>query len=170
MEAISNLAATLLALDRREEALHNWLRAVKLRPSFFEAVEHLIGLLCTSHRGREAVNIIDFVQTSLRHPRDGDCFKADEHASEPESDAESNVSDVNMYDKASFDYDDEMGRAHGLNLGSPDTTASPGFASSGYAILAQTMDACWLSFMQREICCTPSATMRELHQLSKMQF
>ncbi|KAJ6000419.1 hypothetical protein N7481_000828 [Penicillium waksmanii] len=133
VEAISNLAATLLALDRREEAMQNWLRAVKLRPSFFEAVEHLIGLLCTSHRGKEAVNIIDFVQTSLRHPKDGDCFKADEHASEPESDAESNVSDMGMYDKASFDYEDDMRRVQNLNLGSPDGTAI-GFATSGYAI------------------------------------
>ncbi|KAJ5403675.1 hypothetical protein N7509_003546 [Penicillium cosmopolitanum] len=133
VEAISNLAATLLALDRREEAMQNWLRAVKLRPSFFEAVEHLIGLLCTSHRGKEAVNIIDFVQTSLRHPKDGDCFKADEHASEPESDADSNVSDMGMYDKASFDYEDDMRRVQNLNLGSPDGTAI-GFATSGYAI------------------------------------
>lgn len=133
MEAISNLAATLLALDRREEAMQNWLRAVKLRPSFFEAVEHLIGLLCTSHRGKEAVNIIDFVQTSLRHPQDGDCFRADEHASEPESDAESNVSDMGIYDKASFDYEDDMRRVQNLNLGSPNGS-SIGFATSGYAI------------------------------------
>jgi tetratricopeptide (TPR) repeat protein len=133
VEAISNLAATLFALDRREEAEQHWLRAVKLRPSFFEAVEHLIGLFCSSHRGREAVNIIDFVQNSLRHPKDGDCFKTDEHASEPESDAESNVSDVCMYDKASFDYDDDMGRVQNLNLGSVDATPV-GFATSGYAI------------------------------------
>ncbi|KAJ5483945.1 hypothetical protein N7539_005741 [Penicillium diatomitis] len=135
VEAISNLAATLLALDRREEAMQHWLRAVKLRPSFFEAVEHLIGLLCTSQRGREAVNIIDFVQSSLRHPKDGDYFKADEHASEPESDAESNVSDVGMYDRASFDYDNDLGRAHGLKYGgSLDSPTAPGFATSGYAI------------------------------------
>ncbi|KAJ5657017.1 hypothetical protein N7507_008967 [Penicillium longicatenatum] len=133
VEAISNLAATLFALDRREEAEQHWLRAVKLRPSFFEAVEHLIGLFCSSHRGREAVNIIDFVQNSLRHPKDGDCFKTDEHASEPESDAESNVSDVCMYDKASFDYDDDMGRVQNPNLGSVDATPV-GFATSGYAI------------------------------------
>ncbi|KAJ5807863.1 hypothetical protein N7474_009132 [Penicillium riverlandense] len=134
VEGISNLAATLLALDRREEALQHWLRAVKLRPSFFEAVEHLIGLLCTSHRGKEAVNIIDFVQSSLRYPKDGDCFKTDEHASETESDADSSVSDVGMFDKASFDYDDDMGRAQSWNLGSPDTAKPVGFASSGYEI------------------------------------
>ncbi|KAJ6144179.1 hypothetical protein N7470_008074 [Penicillium chermesinum] len=134
VEAISNLAATLLALDRREEASSNWLRAVKLRPSFFEAVEHLIGLLCSTHRGKEAVNIIDFVQNSLRLPKDGDCFKTDEHASEPESDAESNMSDVAMYDKASFDYEDDIGRIgriQSVDLGSPDPV---GFATSGYAI------------------------------------
>lgn len=123
-----------MALDRRDEALQNWLRAVKLRPSFFEAVEHLIGLLCTTQRGKEAVHIIDFVQTSLRHPKDGDCFKSDEHASEPESDGESNVSDVCMYDKASFDYEDDMGRGQSLKLGSPDAAKPIGFASSGYAI------------------------------------
>ncbi|KAJ5654663.1 hypothetical protein N7490_001666 [Penicillium lividum] len=133
VEAISNLAATLFALDRREEAQEHWLRAVKLRPSFFEAVDHLIGLFCSSHRGREAVNIIDFVQNSLRHPKDGDCFKTDEHASEPESDAESNVSDVCMYDKVSFDYDDDMARVQNLNLSSLDATPV-GFATSGYAI------------------------------------
>jgi tetratricopeptide (TPR) repeat protein len=133
VEAISNLAATLLALDRREEASQHWLRAVKLRPSFFEAVEHLIGLLCNSHRCKEAVNIIDFVQSSLRHPQDGDCFKTDEHASEPESDAESNVSDVCMYDNASFEYDDDMGRTQGIEPCSPDVKPL-GFAISGYAI------------------------------------
>ncbi|KAJ6037362.1 hypothetical protein N7540_001641 [Penicillium herquei] len=134
VEAISNLAATLLALDRREEAQQNWLRAVKLRPSFFEAVEHLIGLLCSSHRGKEAVQLIEFVQTSLRHPKDGDCFKTDEHASESESDGESNVSDVCMYDKASFDYEDDVGRVQNLKLGSPDAATPLGFATSGYAI------------------------------------
>ncbi|KAJ5542554.1 Tetratricopeptide-like helical [Penicillium sp. DV-2018c] len=133
VEAISNLAATLLALDRREEASQHWLRAVKLRPSFFEAVEHLIGLLCNGHRCKEAVNIIDFVQKELRYPKDGDCFKTDELASETESDAESNVSDVCMYDKASFEYDDDMGRTQGIAPRSPDVKP-PGFASSGYAI------------------------------------
>lgn len=132
VEAISNLAATLLALERREEALHHWLRAVKLRPSFFEAVEHLIGLLCNTHRGKEAVNIIDYVQSSLRHPKNGDCFATDEHASEPESDGES-TSDMGSYEKASFDYDNDMGHPVSLADG-PSDTRPFGFASSGYAI------------------------------------
>ena len=121
--------------------MQNWLRAVKLRPSFFEAVEHLIGLLCSSHRGKEAVNIIDFVQNSLRHPKDGDCFKADEHASEPESDAESNVSDVCMFDKASFEYDDDMGRVKVWNQ--VRQMASPLVLQPvDMQFLVQTMDVC----------------------------
>ncbi|KAL6235659.1 hypothetical protein BDW75DRAFT_230156 [Aspergillus navahoensis] len=136
VEAISNLAATLLALDRREEALQHWLRAVKLRPSYFEAVEHLIGLLCSSQRGKEAVNIIDFVQNSLRLSKNGDCFKADEHASESESDAESRVSgasDVGSYEKATFDYDDDFGRSAVASRQSGEGVAG-GFGSSGYSV------------------------------------
>ncbi|KKK17700.1 UDP-N-acetylglucosaminyltransferase [Aspergillus ochraceoroseus] len=137
VEAISNLAATLLALDRREAALQHWLRAVQLRPSFFEAVEHLIGLLCSSQRGKEAVNIIDFVQNSLRFPKNGDCFTADEHASEPESDAESrasSASDLGSYEQAAFDYEDDYGRStYGPPRASGEAVAA-GHGSSGYAI------------------------------------
>ncbi|KAL4887736.1 glycosyl transferase family 41-domain-containing protein [Aspergillus karnatakaensis] len=136
VEAISNLAATLLALERREEALQHWLRAVKLRPNYFEAVEHLIGLLCSNQRGKEAVNIIDFVQTSLRVSKNGDCFKADEHASETESDADSRVSgasDLGSYENAAFDYDDDLGRSALVTRQSGDGVAA-GFGSSGYSI------------------------------------
>lgn len=68
VEALSNLAATLLSLNRRQEAEQYWIRAVKKRPSYFEAVEHLVGLLCGEHRGKEAVDIINFVQSKLRRP------------------------------------------------------------------------------------------------------
>ncbi|KAL1988123.1 hypothetical protein VTN96DRAFT_1154 [Rasamsonia emersonii] len=129
VEAISNLAATLLALERREEAMHYWSRAVKLRPSYFEAVEHLIGLLCSSHRSREAVNIIEHVEKSLRVSRNGDCFRSDEHSSEAESDVESTAS----YERAAFDYDKDLENPVALNFNVNDSNA-PGFASSGYAI------------------------------------
>ncbi|PYH82926.1 UDP-N-acetylglucosaminyltransferase [Aspergillus uvarum CBS 121591] len=136
VEAISNLAATLLALDRRDEAMQHWLRAVKLRPSYFEAVEHLIGLLCSSQRGKEAVNIIEFVQNSLRSSPGGDCFKADEHASETESDAESrasSASDLGSYEKATFDYDDDFSRSV-TTIRGPADAKTAGFGSSGYSI------------------------------------
>lgn len=66
VEAMSNLAATLLALNRRDDAEQYWLRSVKLRPSYFEAIEHLIGLLHECHRGREAVKVIEYVEHALR--------------------------------------------------------------------------------------------------------
>ncbi|XXH00387.1 GTPase-activating protein S23 [Hypoxylon texense] len=66
IEAISNVAATLYCLNLHEEAEKHWRRAVRLRPSYLEAVEHLVGLLCSSHRSKEAVDIISFVQESIR--------------------------------------------------------------------------------------------------------
>lgn len=66
MEALSNLAATFLSLNRREEAERHWRRSVALRPDYFEAVEHLVGLFCEDRRGREAVKTIEFVQQALR--------------------------------------------------------------------------------------------------------
>ncbi len=66
VEAMSNLAATLFALNRRDDAEHYWFRSVKLRPSYFEAVEHLISLLHEDHRGQEAVRVIEHVEHTLR--------------------------------------------------------------------------------------------------------
>ncbi|KAI4255692.1 MAG: hypothetical protein LQ352_002441 [Teloschistes flavicans] len=66
VEAMSNTAATLLSLERRQEAEEHWLRSVRLRPSYFEAVEHLVGLYCEDHRGKEAVHLIEFVERSLQ--------------------------------------------------------------------------------------------------------
>ena len=65
VEAMSNLAATLLSLGRRNEAEQYWMRSVKLRPSYFEAVEHLVGLLHEEHRVKEAVGIIEHVESCL---------------------------------------------------------------------------------------------------------
>ena len=66
VEAMSNLAATLLALNRKDDAEQYWLRSVKLRPNYFEAIEHLISLLHECHRGREAVKVIEYVEHALR--------------------------------------------------------------------------------------------------------
>lgn len=67
---MSNLAATLLSLNRRAEAEQQWLRAVKFRPAYFDAVEHLIGLLGEDDRKREAIIIIEFVENALRNEYD----------------------------------------------------------------------------------------------------
>ncbi|KAI1849499.1 hypothetical protein JX266_004994 [Neoarthrinium moseri] len=66
VEALSNVAATLYCLQRNDEAERYWMLAVKLKPSYLDAVEHLVGLLCSNQRSKEAVDIISFVQNSLR--------------------------------------------------------------------------------------------------------
>ncbi|KAI9707394.1 MAG: hypothetical protein M1836_000355 [Candelina mexicana] len=135
VEATSNLAATLLSLNRREEAEQYWLRSVKLRPSYFEAVEHLIGLLCGDHRGKEAVNIIEFVEREIKLVVPSNPFKASDHISEGSSGASrsSSVSTSETYDKLAFDYEgeDEDLSKEACDSGLVD---QPGFGSSGYAI------------------------------------
>ena len=66
VEAYSNLASSYLALNRRAEAEDCWRAAVRARPTYFEALEHLIGLLCHDKRNKEATQIIDQVQEILR--------------------------------------------------------------------------------------------------------
>lgn len=65
VEALTNMAATLFCLNRQAEAEQLWLGAVKLRPSYLEATEHLVGLLYKRH-SREAVEVISYVQRALR--------------------------------------------------------------------------------------------------------
>lgn len=74
VEAMSNLAATLLSLNRRDEAEQHWISSIKLRPSFFEATEHLVGLLCEAHRGKEAISIIEYVEHELSLDRSRSAF------------------------------------------------------------------------------------------------
>lgn len=74
VEAMSNLAATLLSLNRTEEAEQYWLRCVRLQPTFFEAAEHLIGLLGEDDRKKEAVEVIDYIEKSLWNNKDNDSF------------------------------------------------------------------------------------------------
>ncbi|KAM5462839.1 hypothetical protein MauCBS54593_007820 [Microsporum audouinii] len=136
VEAISNLAASLLALERREEALQQWLRAIKLRPSYFDAVEHLIGLLCSSQRGKEAVNIVQYVENALRLPPSGDYFKSNrgcDHSDTESEDRESSVSTIESADKMAFDYADSVQSPLAFTRRGSDQS-TPGFGSSGYAI------------------------------------
>ncbi|XP_044721948.1 glycosyl transferase family 41 domain-containing protein [Hirsutella rhossiliensis] len=78
VEAITNMAATMFCLSRQAEAEQLWLRAVKLRPSYLEATEHLVGLLY-KRRSREAVEVISYVQRALRIslPRGHECGHAE---------------------------------------------------------------------------------------------
>ncbi|RMZ76297.1 hypothetical protein DV737_g4903, partial [Chaetothyriales sp. CBS 132003] len=135
VEAMSNLAATLHALNRRDEALHYWSEAVRLRPSYFEAAEHLIGLLCATRRAKEAVELISYVESSLKLKSDDNVASGSgDVLSDGESDAKSHTSSVatqSSLDQAHYDYDVE-GRRASISL--PEETPAPGFGSSGYAI------------------------------------
>lgn len=112
VEAMSNLAATMLALNRREDAEQYWLRSVKLRPSYFEAIEHLIGLLHEGHRGREAVKVIEYVEHALRLDPSAS-FREEKHES------------IGEYHFGPLDID---------LLDNTNPVAIDGFGSSGYAI------------------------------------
>jgi tetratricopeptide (TPR) repeat protein len=152
VEAISNLAATLLSLNRREEAEQYWLQSVRLRPSHFEAVEHLIGLLYAEHRGHEAVNIIDFVERSLRitgpgahldqvpssaNANDAHVPHTKQHRSHRSChvshDASPSCSD-SMYDPTDRVFFDFKRGIQNLSFGDDDPVNQSGFGSSGYAI------------------------------------
>lgn len=80
VEAISNIAATLYCLNKHDEAERYWLDAVSIRPAYLEAVEHLVGLLCSNQRSRQAVEIINKVQQRLRMPQHGPNHSDDEPA------------------------------------------------------------------------------------------
>ncbi|KAL2074425.1 hypothetical protein VTL71DRAFT_8203 [Oculimacula yallundae] len=136
VEAISNLAATLLCLNRREEAEQYWLQSVKLRPSYFEAVEHLIGLLCGDHRGTEAVNIIEFVERSLRLPKPEE---APDYFSETSSNADrescGSRSSGTTSERIVLDFEiDGDTTLSPRGQENDDLSTHPGFGSSGFSV------------------------------------
>lgn len=134
VEAISNLAATYLALQQKRDAEAYWRRAVRLRPSYFEAVEHLIGLLCSDHRGREAVAIIEEVERKLRFVRREDALRSLEAESERSSSTVSESPDLSeASDRPVFEFEGDC-EAVFKDLDDLPGSDQPGFGSSGYAI------------------------------------
>ena len=137
VEAMSNLAASLLALNRREEALQYWVEAVRLRPSHFEAVEHLVALLSSTRRSRDAVATIDFVEKALQLQQPCEYIPRNEIVSESDSDSgsrTSSVATVESSDRAIFDFEDPTAQSPYDNTG---LEAQPlGFGSSGYSVPA----------------------------------
>lgn len=134
VEAISNLAATVLALQQKQDAERYWRRAVKLRPSYFEAVEHLIGLLCSDQRGREAVQVIEEVERALRFARRSDALKSLELENErPRSGVSESPGLSDASDKPLFEFEGEDENIF-KDLDELPGSDQPGFGSSGYAI------------------------------------
>ncbi|SPQ21962.1 c7841859-b9a5-4aac-8d56-88f3992f8dec [Thermothielavioides terrestris] len=138
VEAISNIAATLYCLNRHEEAEQHWVRAIKLRPSYLEAVEHLVSFLCSVHRSAAAVNAIEFVQGSLKIrdesgvPRD----PASETASDADSSSTTTLADSNLDSNPdSYVLDSEASDSPDRRFASMvENSKAPGFGSSGYRI------------------------------------
>ncbi|KAF2456187.1 glycosyl transferase family 41-domain-containing protein [Lineolata rhizophorae] len=135
VEAISNIGATMLAQGRKTQAEHFWIRAVRLRPNYFEAAEHLVGLLCGEHRGKEAVQIIDFIERSLQLNKPIDKTGLLDDLSERSSSVTRSPALSEISDKIYFEYD---GDGSGDQAFKPTRDVpgmdQPGFGSSGYAI------------------------------------
>ncbi|KAF9972380.1 hypothetical protein BGZ73_004529, partial [Actinomortierella ambigua] len=49
VEAMSNIGTTLRSMGRQSEAESWWWKAVRLRPGYWDAVENLIGVLCSGY-------------------------------------------------------------------------------------------------------------------------
>ena len=130
VEAMSNLAATLLALGRRDEAVKQWSAAVKLRPSYFEAVEHLVGLFVSSHRTREAVDIIEYIESCLKLP----VHPQGINVVEDDSDTQSRASSATISSAEGPYYDFEIdGR---WSKSSTTSEQAQGSGAFGYAVSA----------------------------------
>ncbi|KAJ2007948.1 hypothetical protein GGI04_001320 [Coemansia thaxteri] len=68
VEAMSNIGTTLRSMGKASEAEAWWWRAVRLRPGYWDAVENLMGVLCSARGPRygEALQLCEFVDGSLR--------------------------------------------------------------------------------------------------------
>ncbi|RYP61051.1 hypothetical protein DL769_007875 [Monosporascus sp. CRB-8-3] len=124
VEAISNVAATLYCLNQHDEAETYWRRAVQKKPTYLEAVEHLVGLLCSRHRSKEAVEIIDFVQRSIRLGGSRVVATRDATAADHVNGTSTHSAETGTgLPKAAINADDLV-----------ESVRQPGFGSSGYCV------------------------------------
>lgn len=134
LEATSNFAATLLAVDRRREAEEHWMKVIKAAPNHFEAVEHLVGLLCHEQRGHDAIRVIEYVERSLRQPGSADMLKVADRQSEcSSSTASRSPCHSEQSDKISYDFEYD-GESFAPDWKDNPASSEPGFGSSGFAI------------------------------------
>ena len=126
VEAMSNMAATLLSLNRRHDAEQYWLRSVKVQPCYFEAVEHLIGLLCSDQRGKEAVKVIEFVENELRISASNSSSSFKDHKDEIVGNS------TQQYTKSSTRFRGNTSTNHGTTMNGTRNLSELGL--SGYAI------------------------------------
>lgn len=135
LEATSNLAATLLALGERSQAERKWVKVVKAAPNYFEAVEHLVGLLCHEQRSRDAIRVIEYVERSLRQTKRSSTGKSSDPQSDCSSSTTSRSSCISDRSDEILNMFDTDGDSFAMDW--RDTSAGcsePGFGSSGFAI------------------------------------
>ena len=120
-------------MDKRQEAEQTWLKAIRLRPSYFEAVEHFVGLLCSEQRAKEAVELIEFVESSLRYVKTSESLKPTDRVSEASSTESRSPCISEESDKYYFEFDDDGELPFNASRDLPGAS-EPGFGSSGYAI------------------------------------
>lgn len=133
VEAMSNIAATLLALGNREEAVSYWTTAIKLRPSYFEAVEHLVGLFVSSQRPKEAVSMISYIETCLK-PSSLHISDSLETAFEDDSDSQSRTSSATVSSTDGPYHELDFGRRYSRSSNASEQLSA--FGNSRYAIPA----------------------------------
>ncbi|CAK7228710.1 hypothetical protein SCUCBS95973_006973 [Sporothrix curviconia] len=151
VEVLSNIAATLFCMGRREEAVKCWMHAIHAKPSYFDSSEHLVGILSTEHRHHEIVEIVKYVQNSLRLPsntggtppaENGSATGAAKKAG-PEADSETTAASSSSTapiptaedesNSAKPPSDNDNNTAHREAASFADTTQA-GFGCCGYAI------------------------------------
>lgn len=117
-------------MGRKDDAEQQWRRSIKLRPSYFEAVEHLVGIFCEDRRGKEAVKIIDFMQDALRTRASNDTFHASGYSNDPASEG-SLSPDIGISEKSDFETSD---LERNENWDTPQGSSLCTRSLSGYAI------------------------------------
>ncbi|KAG0175535.1 hypothetical protein DFQ28_008884 [Apophysomyces sp. BC1034] len=65
VEAMSNIGTTLRSMGRTAEAERWWYQAVKLRPGYWDAVENLVGVLCSTIAGATMALQQDISKTAI---------------------------------------------------------------------------------------------------------
>ena len=93
----------------------------------------MIGLLCGDHRGKDAVQIIEFVERSLKYVKNGETFKNTDCQSERSNSMSQSPCISELSDKPVFDFDGENETTF-KDLEDFPGSDQPGFGSSGYAI------------------------------------
>ncbi|CAK7266994.1 hypothetical protein SEPCBS119000_002311 [Sporothrix epigloea] len=148
VEVLSNIAATLYCMGRREEAVEHWQQAVRAKPSYFDSSEQLIGVLSKEQRHREIADIVAYVKIALRLPSAGGAAptendnidwiakkQAGSHLYHPDKRADASFSSIsNAVGKVDSTTSLAKGGGTIFQDNSASDSAETGFGCCGYAV------------------------------------